>query len=46
MGWTIATYIERALLIVLLPVILVVVYHLIKQELVEIKNDIKGEKSE
>jgi hypothetical protein len=41
MGWTIATYIERAVLIVLLPIMLFVVYHLIKQELVEIKSDIK-----
>jgi len=46
MGWTIATYIERAALIALLPIMLVVVYRLIKQELVEMKNDIKGEKSE
>jgi hypothetical protein len=42
MGWTIATYIQRAFCIVLLPVMLVVVYHLIKQELAEIKSDIKG----
>lgn len=35
MGWTIATYIERAVLIVLLPITLVVLYYLIKQLFIE-----------
>jgi hypothetical protein len=38
MGWTVATYIVQAVLILVLPIMLVIVYHLIKQELVEIKN--------
>jgi len=42
MIWTIATYVQRAICIVLLPTLLVLIYHMVKQELVEIKSDIQG----
>ena len=45
MIWTIATYIMRAFEIVLLPVLLVIVYRLVKTELSELSTEIKAEKT-